>query len=82
MSEKGYNGWKNRETWLIALYINNDECLYHAVKESKVKLKKAYEAQDLLRSIGVNSIEGLWIGDMRIHWPEIKQCINDIRSGR
>jgi hypothetical protein len=25
MTEKRYNGWTNYETWLIALYISNDE---------------------------------------------------------
>jgi len=25
MDEKGYNGWKNYETWLVALWINNDQ---------------------------------------------------------
>ncbi len=30
MKKKDYNGWKNRQTWNVALWINNDESLYRA----------------------------------------------------
>lgn len=31
---KDHNGWKNYETWNVALWINSEECLYKLAKRS------------------------------------------------
>lgn len=34
MSEDTYNGWANRETWAVALHINNDQGWQESVREA------------------------------------------------
>lgn len=33
MTESGYNGWTNYETWCVNLWLSNDEALYNLVTE-------------------------------------------------
>jgi hypothetical protein len=33
MSEEGYNGWSNYETWVTALWMDNDEGSYGYARE-------------------------------------------------
>lgn len=35
MNNNGYQGWKNYETWNVALYIQNDYKLYQVAKGCK-----------------------------------------------
>jgi hypothetical protein len=64
MSKKTFNGWKNRETWVVALWIDNTEAdqTYwrerareerdgHFYKEGAIALL----AEDLRDTIGENS---------------------------
>ncbi len=40
MKSKNYNGWKNRATWNVALWINNDESLYNEAIEFMKRQQK------------------------------------------
>jgi len=33
MTEETYNGWTNRETWALNLYLTNDQSLYEMTRE-------------------------------------------------
>ncbi len=52
MNDKTYNGWTNRETWNIALWIGNDEGLYLMA----VDFMECYEGVSPYRSFVASSI--------------------------
>jgi hypothetical protein len=33
VEKKDYNGWENRQTWNVALWVNNNEFLYRSAIE-------------------------------------------------
>ena len=53
--EKGYNGWKNYETWNVALWINNDqgtqEMVLDAAREFKGNEHANYDLSHWLKDL-------------------------------
>jgi hypothetical protein len=45
-NDKTYNGWTNRETWLTALWIDNDYGLYSCVTEQARELAEDAELEE------------------------------------
>ena len=76
-----YNGWTNRETWVVNLWLTNEVCYYHQlceiIKNFDTVAEQAEELESYVRfvldvdeSIGMN-------GDLlstalgRVNWYEI-----------
>lgn len=51
-----YNGWKNRQTWNVALWVQNDECEYNGAV-AYVKMRRAKKRRPTWR--GFVAFQGL-----------------------
>lgn len=79
----GYNGWTNRETWLVNLWLTNDECYYDELCGIVKNFETTYEqAEELERYVHwiVDKDEASMASDLltaslgRVSWYEIAEA--------
>jgi hypothetical protein len=76
MENVKYNGWTNRDTWLVALWLNNEEKNYRRLLQDKNNLLGA--------SVGVLevAIKSYYYRDEinfnNVNWNEIKNMIAEL----
>lgn len=76
----GYNGYSNYETWLMSMWLNNDQLTYYMLEEIKAAADSAYakavKLEEMVREQYTFEPVGL-IADFinaalgRVDWAEI-----------
>lgn len=92
MSDDGYNGWANYETWNVNLWIQNDEGFYNAMVEELRDILDRHEwdwenvslaeVRGMVRNvIGPKTPDGVRTTDINIDWLEISDALLELAEG-
>ena len=81
-----YNGWKNYETWNVALWLGNDEGLYHLTREwMEDRERMCYELKDydifrhtLTELCGETTPDGVRWDDPSLDNDELTECMAEL----
>lgn len=75
ITDKGYNGYSNYETWNVSLWIQNDEGLYHACRN----MRDYWEVIEMLYDCGSKQTpDGVKWNDSKINHIEINEMLEDL----
>jgi hypothetical protein len=80
-SEK-YNGWTNRQTWNVGLWIGNDEGLYHLAREYRRSKQPYQDFREALTEIGgaiaYQTPDGVAWNDSALDTDELDDMIREL----
>jgi len=73
-----YNGWTNRNTWVVNLHIGNDEGLYYAIGDAYNNnqaeddyISLITQCKFLMDDLGPGGL-------MEVNWTEVKDTIEEL----
>lgn len=80
----GFNGYTNRETWVVCLWLNNDESTQRYFREMCAGLSR-FEAADWIRDNLSETFDSVDLGGLmadllgtavaRVDWPEVADSL-------
>ncbi len=79
-----YNGWANRATWNVALWIGNDEGYYHAARELALRVQNKGRHLGGVAAKYFVTVQLGWdrtpdgIGLSRVRWGEIATMLREL----
>ena len=77
-----YNGWKNYQTWNVALWFGNDEGLYRAYIEAreqqKFNAKRAQKFVEELLPDGTPDLKDRTRPYAGVDWSAISRSFNEV----
>jgi hypothetical protein len=82
--EEGYNGWKNRETWNVALWIQNDEGLYSLARECadyeafRLAMRDGASEGSVVGGIAYETPDGIAWNDSGLDIPRLDEMIREL----
>lgn len=80
-----YNGWPNRSTWNIMLWMDNDEPCYRAYEEKVKRYKKnkrrfggAAARAVCQYALGDQTPDGIRLSSTNIRWGSIAEAMREV----
>ena len=76
---QGYNGWKNRSTWNVALWINNDPQWYECARGFMVDYTGVNAYVDFVDAYGlISTPDGYLYSDAALDTKALNQMMKDL----
>ena len=74
-----YNGWKNRATWNVSLWINNDAVIYEQARGFLVDYKGKSPYQDFVDAYGyISTPDGELYGDVSLDIKALNEMMKEL----
>lgn len=77
LTDTTYNGWANYETWNVALWLGNDEGLYHLARGYRHHGYKSL-SHVLVELYGPNTPDGVNWQDSELDITELNEMLEEL----